>query len=93
MIVNDHCPHCDQKCVTNLRKLTLLPGMVTPCRSCGQNVAVPAFAMVSIFPILFAYMMLFQLPDGPMGLRVGGAIGLTLLAVYYHVFLLPLVAR
>ena len=93
MIVNEHCPHCEESCVSNLRKLFLLPGMTTPCRSCGQAVSVPAFALVSVFPLLMAYMIIFKAPGGELAMRaiVGGV--LVAFAAYYQVYLLPLVAR
>ena len=93
MIVNEHCPHCDESCLSHGRKLLLFPGTYAQCRSCGQLVSVPMFGWISVFPLFFAYMLLFQLPDGAMGMRVGISIGLAAMAAYYQVFLLPLVAR
>ena len=93
MIVNDHCPHCDGPCVTNWRKLVLLPGATTPCRSCGKPVSVPLFAVVSIFPLLMAYLLIFKVPEGALAMRAAIAAVLVGMAAYYQVFLLPLVAR
>jgi len=93
VIINDHCPHCDQPCVSNWRKLVLLPGTTTPCRSCGQPVSVPFFAVVSVFPLLMAYLVVFQVHEGELGWRVALAGVLAGMALYYQVFLLPLVAR
>ena len=92
MIINEHCPHCDESCVSNWRKLVLLPGAKTPCRSCGKLVSVPIYALVSIFPLMFA-VMIFQAPEGAIALRASVAAVLTGMAAYYQVFLLPLVAR
>ena len=92
-MVNDHCPHCDQPCVTNWRKLFLLPGIATPCRSCGKQVSVPAFALVSVFPLLMAYLIVFKAPAGDLAMRATVAGVLTGFAAYYQVYLLPLVAR
>ena len=93
MIINEHCPHCDKSCVSNWRKLFLLPGMRVPCRSCGQLVSVPAFAVVSVFPLLMSYLLIFEVPEGALGMRLALAGILTGMAIYYQVFLLPLVAR
>ncbi len=93
MIINEHCPHCDESCVSNLRKLVLLPGATTPCRSCGQLVSVPIFALVSVFPLLMAYLLLFKVPEGALAMRAAIAGVLAGMAAYYQVFLVPLVAR
>ncbi|MEM8883048.1 MAG: hypothetical protein AAGD14_03175 [Planctomycetota bacterium] len=93
MAINDYCPHCGEPCVTNTRKLWLLPGMRAECRSCGRKVSVPAFAVVSIFPILMAYLLIFKVPEGALGLRATLSAILILMALYYQVYLLPLVAR
>ncbi|MHC4938120.1 MAG: hypothetical protein ACYTHK_04040 [Planctomycetota bacterium] len=93
MIINEHCPHCGESCVSNLRKLVLLPGATTPCRSCGQPVSVPFFAVVSIFPLLMAYLLIFMVPEGALAMRLGISAVLVGMAAYYQVFLLPLVAR
>ena len=93
MIINEHCPHCEKNCVTNLRKLFLLPGARTPCMSCGELVSVPAFGLVSIFPLLMAYLLIFRVPEGALAMRAGIAAVLAGMAAYYQVFLLPLVAR
>jgi len=93
MIVNEHCPHCDERCISNWRKLVLLPGARAQCLTCGQLVSVPMFAVISLFPLLFAYMLVFQLPDGAMTMRVSISAGIVGMAAYYQVFLLPLVAR
>jgi len=93
VIINEHCPHCEGPCVSNWRKLVLLPGSTTPCRSCGKPVSVPLFAVVSVFPLLMGYLLLFHVPGGELALRATIAAGLVGMALYYQVFLLPLVAR
>jgi hypothetical protein len=93
MIVNEHCPHCDESCISHWRKLVLLPGTYAQCQTCGQVVSVPMFGLIALFPLFFAYMLIFQLPDGAMAMRASISVGLAGMAAYYQVFLLPLVAR
>ena len=92
-MINEHCPHCEKSCVSNLRKLFLLPGTTVACASCGERVSVPVYALVSIFPLLMAYMIIVHAPEGPIGMRLGIAGVLAAFAAYYQVYLLPLVAR
>jgi hypothetical protein len=51
------CPHCNQPCISQLRKSALGPATTATCRSCGKKVSVPwstvwmmlpAFGAVSI---------------------------------------------
>lgn len=93
MIVNEHCPHCDEHCLSNLRKLVLLPGTYAECASCGKIVSVPMFALISLFPLFFAYMLMFRLPGEAMAMRAGISAAVVGMAAYYQVFLLPIVAR
>lgn len=92
-MINEHCPHCENDCVSNTRKLFLLPGTTTPCRSCGERVSVPIYAIVSVFPLLMAYMIIVHAPEGALNMRLGIAGVLMGFAAYYQVYLLPLVAR
>lgn len=92
-MINEVCPHCEKPCVSNWRKLVLLPGMTTQCESCGERVGVPAYGVVSIFPLLFAYLIIFDVPEGGIAARVAIAGVLAGFAIYFQVYLLPLVAR
>lgn len=92
-MINEHCPYCEKSCVSNARKLFLLPGMTTPCRSCNERVSVPIYALVSVFPLMMAYMIVVYAPEGALGMRLGIAGVLAGFAAYYQVYLLPLVAR
>ena len=92
-MINEVCPHCEKPCVSNGRKLFLLPGTTAACRSCGEQVGVPAYGMVSIFPLLFAYLIMFDAPGGGMLVRLAVAGVLVGFVTYFQVYLLPLVAR
>jgi len=92
-VINDYCPHCEKPCVSLLRKLYLFPGATARCMSCGEAVSVPIFAVVSIFPLLMAYMIVFMAPGGELAMRAIVAGVLVGFAAYFQVFLLPLVAR
>ena len=92
-MINEHCPHCEKECVSNLRKLFLLPGTTASCRSCGGRVSVPIYAIVSVFPLLMAYMIVVHAPEGALSMRLGISGVLVAFAAYYQVYLLPLVPR
>jgi hypothetical protein len=92
-VINEHCPHCEKDCVSNFRKLFLVPGTTATCRSCGEFVSVPFYALVSAFPLLMAYMIIVHAPEGALGMRMAIAGVLIGFAAYYQIYLLPLVAR
>ena len=92
-MINEVCPHCEKPCVSNWRKLLLLPGMTTACRSCGERVGVPAYGIVSIFPLLFGYLIIFDAPGGGFPARLAVAGVLVVFVTYFQVYLLPLVPR
>jgi hypothetical protein len=92
-VINEYCPHCEQACISNVRKLFLLPGTTAQCRSCGKAVSVPFYAVVAVFPLLMGYLLLFEAPGGQLGMRAIVSGFLLVLAAYFQVYLLPLVAR
>lgn len=60
-VMNRHqCPHCGELGISALRKCFLGPALPTTCESCGQEVGVPYWSIVTLIP-MFAGM--FAIPN------------------------------
>jgi len=88
-----YCPHCESGGISNQRKLFLFPWATAKCPNCGEMVTVPMRSLMSIFPLLMAYMIVVGAPGGAFVWRaIYGAI-LVGLAAYFQVHLVPLIKR
>jgi hypothetical protein len=80
------CPHCDQPCISFWRKQALGPATSATCRSCGKAVSVGPGALMTMLPILAAFITgrYLELPAaGGVALLLGGAVLSGLLSHHF----------
>lgn len=86
------CPHCQQPCLSFWRKQALGPATSAKCKSCGKAVSVGPGALLTMLPIVAAFVAARSLalpPAGGVALLLAGACA----AAYLSHRFVPLVRR
>lgn len=86
------CPHCGQACLSFWRKQALGPATSAACGSCGKRVSVGPGALLSILPIVAAFIIARQLA-WPAAAGVALLLAGACLAAFVSHRFVPLVRR
>jgi hypothetical protein len=86
------CPHCGKPGISVVRKLGLVPLITATCKSCGEEIGVPWWAMLTGLPFLAAVLaglFFLRLSTALLLCEAGGIVASLLL----NIWCVPVVRR